>query len=183
MLTITRRDIEDAYSAASAARDHVKGISSKGESVAGQLIQTIEVNAGALAVGVACGRYGALHLKGSTIPLDLAAGVAIHGAAFFGLAGRYGEHAHNVADGVLAAYVTKFGIGLGTKMRADKGLPPAMTVSGDDEPARMGYDPRAARGQIHRPEHPSQSQRSQHAHVGNEPLTEAELAAMAHSFR
>ncbi len=173
MLTITRRDIEDAYSAASAARDHIKGISSKGESVAGQLIQTVEVNAGALAVGVACGRYGALHLKGSTIPLDLAAGVALHGAAFFGLAGRYGEHAHNFADGVLAAYTTKFGIGLGTKMRADKGLPPAMTVSGDDAP-RMGYDPHAARGQMHRP--------APH-HVGADPLTEAELAAMAHSFR
>ncbi len=172
MLTITRRDIEDAYSAASAAHRHVQGIKGKGESTVGQLVQTIEVNAGALAVGVACGRYGALHLKGSTIPLDLAGGVAGHLAGFFGLAGRYSEHLHNFSDGVLAAYTTKFGIGLGTKMRADKGLPPAMTVSGSDEPARMGYDP--TRGN-HAPRHVQ--------HVGNEPLTEAELAAMAHSFR
>jgi len=170
MLTITRRDIEDAYSAASAARDHVRGISAKGESVAGTLMKTVTVNAGALAVGVACGRYGALHLKGSTIPLDLAGGVLLHGAAFFGIAGRYGEHAHNFADGVLAAYTTKHGIGMGTKMRADKGLPPAMTVSGiDSEAPRMGYDI---------PHHVGNG-----LHVGNEPLTEAELAGMAHSFR
>lgn len=172
MLTITRRDIEDAYSAASAARDHIKGISNKGESTVGQLVQTIEVNAGALAVGVACGRYGALHLQGSSIPLDLAGGVLGHLAGFFGLAGRHSEHLHNFSDGVLAAYTTKFGIGLGTKMRADKGLPPAMTVSGSGEPARMGYAPQHA-----------QMPHSQAQHVGNEPLTEAELAAMAHSFR
>lgn len=171
MLTITRRDIEDAYSAASAAHRHVQGIKGKGESVAGTLMKTVTVNAGALAVGVACGRYGALHLKGSTIPLDLAGGVLLHGAAFFGIAGRYGEHAHNFADGVLAAYTTKFGIGLGTKMRADKGLPPAMTVSGSDGPDyRMGYEAPPQVG-------------TNGLHVGNEPLTEAELAAMAHSFR
>ncbi len=173
MLTITRRDIEDAYSAASAAHRHVQGIKGKGESVVGQLVQTVEVQAGALAVGVACGRYGALHIQGSTIPLDLAAGVVIHGAAFFGLAGRYGEHAHNIADGVLAGYTTKFGIGLGTKMRTDKGLPPAMTVSGIDEPARMGYAPA--------PHHIGTN--GVNHQVGNDPLTEAELAAMAHSFR
>ena len=177
MLTITRRDIEDAYSAASAAHRHVQGIKGKGESVAGSLVQTVEVNAGALAVGVACGRYGALHLQGSSIPLDLAGGVLIHGAAFFGLAGRYGEHAHNFADGVLAAYTTKFGIGLGTKMRADKGLPPAMTVSGSDQPQyRMG-------GQAPHQVGTNGLHRTSGQHVGEEPLTEAELAAMAHSFR
>jgi len=171
MLTITRRDIEDAYSAASAARDHVRGIQGKGETTVGHLVQTIEVNAGALAVGVACGRYGALHLQGSTIPLDLAGGVLGHLAGFFGLAGKYSEHVHNFSDGVLAAYTTKFGIGLGTKMRADKGLPPAMTVSGDgprmgstQEPQQVGVGTNGL-------------------HVGEAPLTEAELAAMAHSFR
>lgn len=177
MLTITRRDIEDAYSAASAAHRHVQGIKDTGESVMGSIVQTVEVNAGALAVGVACGRYGALHLQGSTIPLDLAGGVIIHGAAFFGLAGRYSEHAHNFADGVLAAYTTKFGIGLGTEMRAKKGLAPAMTVSGSgNAQPRMGAAPPAQHhmhGHHHKPV----------PHVGDEPLTEAELAAMAHSFR
>jgi len=181
MLTITRRDIEDAYSAASAAHRHVQGIKGKGESVAGSLVQTVEVNAGALAVGVACGRYGALHLQGSSIPLDLAGGVLIHGAAFFGLAGRYGEHAHNFADGVLAAYTTKFGIGLGTKMRADKGLPPAMTVSGNDGGFRMGAQGQSAG---HRQDGAHRiGTNGLNTHVGEEPLTEAELAAMAHSFR
>jgi hypothetical protein len=174
MLQITRRDIEDAYSAASAARDHVRGISSKGESVVGTVVRTALVNAGALGVGVACGRYGALHLQGSTIPLDLAGGVALHGVAFFGLAGRYGEHLHSLADGVLAAYTTKAGIGIGTEMRANKGLPPAMTVSGSGNvQPRMGAAP---------PSH-QVATGTNGLHVGNEPLTEAELAAMAHSFR
>ncbi len=182
MLQITRRDIEDAYSAASAAHRHVQGIKGKGESVVGQLVQTVEVNAGALAVGVACGRYGALHLQGSTIPLDLAGGVALHGAAFFGLAGRYCEHVHNFADGVLAAYTTKFGIGLGTQMRADKGLPPAMTVSGLGEGGfRMGAS--HERRLPHAAHAPRTGHQARAPHVGNEPLTEAELASMAQSFR
>lgn len=174
MLTITRRDIEDAYSAASAAHRQVQGIKGKGETTVGQIVQTVEVNAGALAVGVACGRYGALHIQGSTIPLDLAGGVLGHLGAFFGIAGRYAEHLHNLSDGVLAAYTTKVGIGLGTEMRAKKGLPPAMTVSGSGNPQpRMGYDPGPAH-QVSMGHGPS---------VAQAPLTEAELAAMAHQVR
>lgn len=179
MLTITRRDIEDAYSAASAAHRHVQGIKGKGESVVGSLLQTVEVNAGALAIGVACGRYGALHLQGSSIPLDLAGGVFLHGMAFFGLAGRYGEHLHNVADGVLAAFTTKAGIGIGTEMRSKAGLPPAMTVSGSGNPQPQHPN----HGHHMHPHHAPPHQVGPAPHVGDEPLTEAELAAMAQSFR
>lgn len=178
MLTITRRDIDDAYSAASAAHRHVQGLRGKGESVMGQVIQTVEVQAGALAIGVACGRYGALHLKGSSVPLDMAAGVALHGAAFFGLFGRHGEHAHNLADGVLAAYTTKVGIGIGTKMRADKGLPPAMTVSGSDGLSAPHWQaPQFGAGGG------TDKMGSNGLNVGEDPLTEAELASLANQFR
>ncbi len=173
MLTITRRDIEDAYSAASAAHRHVQGIKGKGETTVGQIVQTIEVNAGAFGVGLACGRYGALHIQGSNVPLDLAGGVLGHLAGFFGLAGRYSEHLHNLSDGVLAAYTTKVGIGVGTQMRAKAGLPPAMTVSGSGNPQpRMGYDPS-----------PPQVNMGCGPNVGQAPLTEAEIAAMAHQIR
>lgn len=171
MLTITRRDIDDAYSAASAAHRHVQGYKATGESVVGQVVQSLEVSAGAFGVGLANGYYGALHIQGSEVPLDLAGSVLGHLAGFFGLAGKYSEHLHNISDGVLAAYTTKVGIGVGTQMRAKKGLPPVMTVSGSGKgPApRMGYAQSPSVGCS--------------PNVGAEPLTEAELAAMAHSVR
>jgi hypothetical protein len=139
MLNITRRDLDEAYSSMRDAHAYIGRYKAGGERITGQLVQTVEVSAGALAVGVASGRFGALQIAGAApIPLDLAGGLLGHALGFFGLAGRYSEHLHNFSDGVLAGYLTKWGIGFGTELRRKQGLPPAMTVAGEDRALLSG---------------------------------------------
>lgn len=166
MLAITRRDLDDAYASMRDAHSYIQRASGKGETVTGQVVETLGVVAGALGVGVASGRFGALQLAGSPIPLDLAGGLLGHGLAFFGLAGKYSENLHDFSNGVLAGYATKWGIGFGTEMRRKSGLPPVMTVAGETmtSPNRGGMP-------------------DQFGCAGAEPLTEAELAAMSHAVR
>lgn len=161
MLTITRRDLDDAYSSMRDAHSYIQKYKAGGEQVTGQLVQTLEVSAGALAVGVASGRFGALQIQGTPVPLDLAGGILGHALGFFGLAGKYSEHLHNFSDGVLAGYIAKWGIGFGTEMRRKANLPPVTTVSGEMGPASA---PQMGCGKA-------------------EPLTEAELAGLAHAVR
>ncbi len=168
MLNITRRDLDDAYKSMRDAHSYIQQYKQGGERITGQLLQSAEVAGGALAVGVASGRYGALTIAGSQVPLDLAAGILGHGLAFFGLPGKYSEHLHNVSDGAIAAYLTKWGIGYGTEMRRKASLPAVFTVAGEGPSSNHGPASAPQMG------------------CGNEqlaPMTEAELAGMAHSIR
>lgn len=162
-LQITRRDIEEAHSYARDAMRQVQGMRGTGENVVGNVVKTLEVAAGATAVGVATGRFGPLHLAGNPLPLDLAAAVGMHILGFMGIAGAHASHLHNFADGVLAGYMTKFGVGFGTEMRAKAGKPALNLVDiAGEEKGRPGqlYGKRAS-----------------------QPLTESELAAMAQAVR
>ena len=158
-LTITRRDLDSLAHRARDAQSRVARMRAKGESVTGQLSQTLEIAAGAAANGFISGRYGQINI--GPVPADLAAAVALHLGGFAGVAGKYDEHLHNFADGLLAGYITKFMVGLGTSARAKAGLP-AVSTSGEN--ARMHGGMPAM-------------------NAGYAPLSEAELAAMAHQIR
>lgn len=180
MLTLTRRDIEDAYRTVSETNRRMRDYQGKAEGGVGVIVRSLGVMAGAGTVGVLSGRFGALRFadKGvlSNVPLDAAAGLALHAAGIFGIAGRHSEHLHNFADGVLAAYVTKFAVGYGANMRAKAGLPPVPVTAGI---GRVG--PTTPGGT---PQLPAQaSSHAQHAVSRQKPLTEAELAAMAQAAR
>lgn len=164
-LSITRRDIEEAHSYARDALRNVRGMSQAGENVVGSVVQTLEVAAGATAVGVLTGRFGPLHFAGNPIPLDLCTGVGMHLLAFMGIAGQHSPHLHNFADGILAGYLTKFGVGFGTEMRAKAGKPALnLTDISGDEVGRAPAQMYAGRGPV-------------------TPLSESELAAMAQAVR
>jgi len=169
-LNITRRDIEEAHQFARDALNRAKGYKNSGEAVVGQLTQTLEVAAGAVAVGALSGRFGPLTIANSPVPLDLALGVAGHAMGFVGIAGRHAEHLHNFSDGVIAGYLTKLGVGFGAQMRTKAGLP-VLAISGEDSyerPDIVGY------------QLPSNYQ----PQVGAaQPLTEAELMRMAQAIR
>lgn len=169
MLNISRRDIDEAYASMRDAHSYIQRFQGGGETVVGQLTQSLAVGAGAFGVGVLSGRYGALHINGSSIPLDLAAGLTGHALGFFGIAGKYSEHLHNFSDGVLSAWLTKLGVGVGAKMAMDAGKPAPPVTAGA---------PRLATGF-----QPSTRQNHRDSIAGRAPLTEAELAGMAHSIR
>ena len=139
MLNITRRDIEEAHSYARDAMRQVQSMRGTGENVVGNVVKTMEVAAGAMGVGVLTGRFGPLRMNGNPVPLDLAAGVAMHLLGFMGLAGKHADHLHNFGDGVLAGYLTKFGVGYGTKMRADAKKAPLslVDIAGEDDDAAL----------------------------------------------
>jgi len=156
--TITRRDLDNAITMTKRARDAAARMSEATEKVAGQVAQTLEIGAGALGMGTLTGRFGPIKL--GPIPIDLLGGLALHLGGFFGLYGKYAEHGHNLADGVLANYLSTLGAGLGTTLRLKAGLS-AFTAG---ENARLhGGMPTSHAGAL----------------GGGSPLTEAEMAAMA----
>lgn len=180
---ISRRDIEDAWAHADHSLRRARDADgSPVKKVTSVLTQTIEVAAGATAVGVLSGRFGPLEVNKIPIPLDLAGGVVGHGLTMFFAPKRLQPHLHNVFDGVMAGWFTKFGVGLGTSMRMKAGLPPVV-VSGvmDAEmqaeigrgaqalPANANFHAAAARHHGRR-----QPQTS-----GRGPLSEAELMGLA----
>lgn len=162
MIQLTRRDLEQAYDQVASASRFARGHRAQGERIARHAIQGVEVLAGAAASGFIAGRYGAPHLMigGTALPLDAAAGAGLHALAFFGLFGNYDEHVHNFANGVLAQYVARWGVGYGTHLREKAGLPRVAGTGRGSAPMTGAPAPAAMRG-------------------GRGPLTAAELAAIA----
>jgi len=180
MLNITRRDIEEAQNYArdamrGSARDYQGGGDKR--TVTGTIRQTLGVGAGAVGVGVLTGRFGPLHIGGNPIPLDLAAGVGLHLATFLleAFAGvSLPKDINNVADGAIGGYLTKFGVGYGTKLRSAAGKPPLnLTDIGGVERSNGQATP----AQLRQGNLRSETARNKG------PLSESELAAMAQAVR
>lgn len=167
---LSRRDVDSAYAYANRNMRRLRDPETSGASgVLKRLLQTGEVVAGAVAVGVASGRFGPLNIANTPVPIDLTGGIAGHLLAFW-LDNAASPHLHNLSNGVLAGYGTKLGVGVGTSLRLKAGLPPMMT-SGDPsflQPTQQLNEP-------------------QYDIVGSAPsaapLTEAELAALAQQVR
>lgn len=140
-MNLSRRDLDRTHAAlrrhtAMAERDQART-----ESYMGQLTQSAEIGAGALAAGVMSGRFGNMDLFG-LIPSDLLVGLGLHALGFLGVLGKWNNDVHNVGDGVLASYFVKLGVGLGTSWRISSGLG-AFTTAGADygsswTPGQMG---------------------------------------------
>lgn len=93
------------------AQTRTAAIAKKGESTVNTIVRTAEVSGAAFALGLAQGKYGVVEVAG--VPADLAAGAALHLAAFFGIAGKSGKHLHALADGAMASYFVNLGKGTG----------------------------------------------------------------------
>lgn len=154
-LTITRRDIARAERATSQA--HALHASTHG--IGGRLTTTAEVGLTAFGMGVLKGRFGPISL--GPVPVDLV------GFVLFGLLGlsnvagdAASHHVMNVANGLGAGYLHTLGAGVGVSWGLKAGQTPFKTAGDSRMGTRLG-----ALGR------------------GNAPLTEAEIAAMAHAVR
>ena len=176
-LSISRRDIDEANRYARDAMSRVSRDPGRygGEGVGQRLTRTAEVALGAVGVGVLSGRFGPFNVNGTPVPMDLIAGVGLHLLSFMGLAGAASPHLSNVADGVLAGYLTKFGVGYGKVWAQKAGVPPQTVVG-----AAYGDRSLGAHGNLHSG---LPKALGIPAFVGAEPLTSAELAAMAQAVR
>lgn len=110
-----REMVERAKSKMATMREH-------SEEVIGEAIAATEVGTTALAFGYANARYGeGGELKIAGMPLDLLAGVSLHGISFMGGLGKYSEHGHNIGSGAVAAYMCRMGNQLGRDAREGRG--------------------------------------------------------------
>lgn len=84
----------------------------KGEEAMAHGLQLAEVAGASGLAGYANAKFGGatgeLQFKG--VPADLLGGIGLHALAFLGAAGKYGEHAHNIGDGLIAAYAYRAGV-------------------------------------------------------------------------
>jgi hypothetical protein len=167
--SLTRRDVDGLYAPLKTQHDYLASQRDPEpkRNTQSHLIQSGEVAAGAAALGLLAGRLGNANIGQTGIPIGLALGAFGHAVAFFGFAGRYGEHVHNVSDGALAGWLTLWGAGQGTQMRLNAGGPAGPTTSGVSTGACAGCAPK---------------QMAQGAQAPK-PLTEAELQAIAQRRR
>lgn len=175
MLSLTRRDFEKAHSMIRRQQRDAERTQARRETYMGQVTQSLEIGAGALASGVLAGRFESMALFG-IIPMDLLVGLGLHGLGFTNVMGRYADDVHNVADGVLAGYLVKLGAGLGTSWRIQAGLSPFAVTSGNLPGYAPNYMPPAAYADpnMMNPAAPAYAP----AYAGGG-LTEQDLAAMA----
>lgn len=85
-----------------------------------KVVRSVEVGSAALVVGVLQGRAGSVEIMG--VPAELAAGLALNLAGYFGVAGKHSDHLNNFGDGALAAYLVTVGKGVGTAWKAKGSL-------------------------------------------------------------
>lgn len=171
-LKITQRDIEEAHRYARDAMGQLRGVGRSDGALSrttSALAKGVAVCAGAGAVGLLSGKYGSaeLHIGGKDVPLDLLGGLAGKAAAVFMEDGMASECLDNFSSGVLAAFVTKYTIGLGKSWGETGSLfpskPAAPAISGNGR----GVTRMMTGGTVSPPQ----------------PLTERELANMAMGIR
>lgn len=106
-------------------KGRVERIKEKGEEAIGQGLQLVEVGGTAFGFSYLNARNGKpdpkhpgiLRLQVMGVDADLGAAFGLHVLAFLGGAGKYGEHAHNIADGAAASYLSRLGTELGSDAR------------------------------------------------------------------
>lgn len=160
-LHITNRDIEEAHRYARDAMSTLRGVGRADGALSRttkSLVNGGVVCLGAAAVGALSGKFGSadINIGGKSIPLDLLSGLAGKAAAVFMEDGTASEQLDNFSTGVLAAFVTKYTIGVGKAWSEEK-KSAAPAIAGSPAPRSLPSAP--------------------------PPLTESELAKMAQAIR
>lgn len=119
MGNVSLKALEEAKETALRWKKRVENVREKGEEVVGTVVQTAEIGSTAFVFGYARGRYGETTV--ANVPIDAGAAVLCHLGGFFGIAGKYSEHLHNVGDGALAVFAAVQGAAMGAKKRAQSG--------------------------------------------------------------
>lgn len=109
MLAELHQKAERAYAAAQGAKD-------KANETFHAISRTMLTGGTAFAIGMSDGYFGEKRL--GNVSMDGAVATAGTIAAFLGLGGRNARHVHSIANGALAVYMTKLGLGYGEQWAA-----------------------------------------------------------------
>jgi hypothetical protein len=121
----SRSDVAKLVHMAERGKKTVAQIKERAAETMGVAVGALEVSAASFGFGYARGRMaktdGTFTIMG--VPPDLLAGVVLHGLGFLGAFDKYSEHAHNLGNGALAAFLTTKGVQFGVEARsADNAL-------------------------------------------------------------
>ncbi len=85
----------------------------------GAAIATAEVGGASFLSSYGRGKFGDAEGRWlvSGVDVDLGGAVVLHGVAFMSMFGKYDEHAHNLANGMLACYLAHKGFDLGRQSK------------------------------------------------------------------
>jgi len=107
---------------------------------AGDMKKVAEIVGGGAAIGFVRGKYeqdgSAFTVPGTSIDMELAAGLALSGAAMFEVFGKYDEDALNVGAGILAHYAGQVFRNYGKRAAGDTS--PISYVAGHNYPTMAG---------------------------------------------
>jgi len=117
----SRADMHKLVTLAEKGKNTVAKIKEKATETMQVAVGVLEVSASSFGFGYARGRYaatdGVFAIMG--VPPDLLAGAVLHGLGFLGAFGaKYNEHAHNLGNGALAAFLTTKGVQYGVEARS-----------------------------------------------------------------
>lgn len=142
MLQLSRRDIESGIKHLQSVHADYLGFKGNAEDTIGAIASQALSGVAAFGYGVAEGMYGPI--KVGPVHADLLAGLVLHGAAFFGYAGKHAGAAHSLAQGFVDGHLGRIGMGIGTNLGIAKNPPhqPTVSVSGS------GYSRRPPQQQI-----------------------------------
>lgn len=137
MASITLQQVrqlqEKAQSALSRARTARHNATKQIEQATQTVVQSLEVGGSSFGFGLVTGRYGGVEVLG--VPGDLAAGLALHAAAFFVDDEHTADHLHNFGDGCTAAYLHTLGLGIGRRWASESNAQPALPRSSAAAPS------------------------------------------------
>lgn len=134
---VSRGTVTKVLSKYEKAKGQVEKIKDKAAETMGVAVGAMEVAASSFGFGYARGRMattdGEFAVMG--VPPDLLAGVVLHGLGFLGAFGKYDEHAHNLGNGALAAFLTTKGVQFGVEARKEPLNPGKHVVGGQGYPS------------------------------------------------
>jgi hypothetical protein len=141
MANLTRAHIEHLHGRVQHLHKRATAMKERAEEMTEKFVRTLEVSAGAMVAGVVEGKAGpdGAHVMG--VPVNLGGGLALNVLGYFGAAGKQSHHLNNLGDGMLAAYVSSVGFGIGSKWRTTGkllgGSQPATAAQGTLSDAQM----------------------------------------------
>lgn len=141
-MNITRQHVQHLHHRATHLHKKVEALKERAEAMTEKFVRTLEIGAAATVGGVIQGKAGpdGAHVMG--VPVDLGAGLALNLLGYFDAAGKYSDHLNNFGDGMLAAYLSQVGFGVGQKWRSTGKLlggstTPTTSTQGTLSPADM----------------------------------------------
>lgn len=137
MSDISRKEYEELKKDLGSAYRRLGNIKDEMKETMHYVRQTMEVSLTSFALSWALGKWGGpeCSITFVGIPVDLGAAVVLKGLAFSTVLGSYSGDAHAIGDGMLAVYLTKKGLSMGSKSAGRGG---SLSVAGA-LPAANGY--------------------------------------------